>query len=232
MMQRIAGIVRISGATPCVRGEQAPEPSRAGTQGPAPPPRNVGRPAHGGARVRARQLTPVALVFALALAAAVPALARPRPARLSMRTLQGRRASLKQLRGHIVVLNLWANWCGPCRAEMPLVAAAYRKFSPQGIRFVGISFDPKKTRGKIVPFLHRYGADYPIWLGGTADTLDRLKAGDAIPDTLVLDASGVIRFRILGEMRPGELAARLHWLLHTPGAVKPPAKVVHLGKKS
>ncbi len=155
--------------------------------------------------------------------------AGPCPARLTLRDLAGRKVRLQNLRGHITVLNLWATWCGPCRAEMPLVVKSDRKYAPQGVQFIGISFDTQATRGKIPTFLHRFGVSYGIWTGATYQTLRRLRAGDMVPDTLILGPHGVIRFRILGQMRPGELAARLDWMLHHKG-VMPPVRVVHSGK--
>lgn len=152
--------------------------------------------------------------------------AAPRPARLTLHDLAGKKVKLQTLRGHITVLNLWATWCGPCRAEMPLVVQAYRQFAPRGVRFIGISFDTPATRKNIPAFLQRFGAAYPIWTGAGYQTLQRLRAGDMVPDTLILGPHGVLRFRLLGQMRPGELTVRLRWMLHPAGPM-PPARVIH-----
>ena len=150
----------------------------------------------------------------------------PRPARLTLHDGAGKKVKLQSLRGHVTVLNLWATWCGPCRAEMPLLVAAYRKYSARGVRFVGISFDTAATRRNIPGFVKQFGISYPIWTGANYHTLQRLRAGDLVPDTLILGPHGVIRFRILGQMRPGELISRLRWMLDATGQM-PPARVLH-----
>ncbi len=155
--------------------------------------------------------------------------AGPRPARLILRNPAGDKAKLQSLRGHILVLNPWASWCVLCRAEMPLIVQAYRRFAPQGVRFIGIGFDTAAARNKIPELLQHYGITYPIWTGADYSTLQRLQAGDMVPDPLILGPHGVIRFRLRGQMRPGELAARLQWMLH-PAGIMPPVRVIHRGK--
>lgn len=189
---------------------------------------------------RRRILAVVALsaICGLGLPTKVAAERHPKPAKLSLRDLSGKRVRLRDFRGHIVVLNFWATWCGPCNAEIPLLVKANREYEPRGVVFLGASLDDAKTRGNIPAFVDKHQLRYPVLIGGTANDLARLKLGIAIPATAVLDANGVIRFRILGQMRPGEMGARLDWLLRgssEPSSgtrqAAPPATVTHLNAK-
>ena len=167
------------------------------------------------------------LVLALLLLARPAVAGRPHPAKLSLHDLHGKPVHLKDLRGKIVVLNFWATWCGPCNAEMPMLVAVSRQFSPADVVFVGASVDDRSSRGKVPAFLQKYHITYPVWLGATAGDLHRLQMGDAVPATAFLDRKGVIVARILGQMRPGELQQRIDWMLHRTGSAPPPL-VTHL----
>lgn len=160
-----------------------------------------------------------------------------KPAKLSLRDLSGKRVRLHDFRGQIVVLNFWATWCEPCNVEMPLLLRATREYGQRGVVFLGASLDDAKTRPNVPVFLAKHQVHYPILVGATANDLARLRLGIAIPATAILDTKGVIRFRILGQMRPGELEARIDWLLQDansgakPPAPAPPAIVTHLNAK-
>ena len=63
-------------------------------------------------------------------------------------TPEGRKLSLYNLRGHIVLLDFWASWCGPCLAEMPNIKAIYQKYHDKGLEILGVSLDEKPTAWK------------------------------------------------------------------------------------
>jgi thiol-disulfide isomerase/thioredoxin len=152
----------------------------------------------------------------------------PPKAELSLKDLAGKRVRLRDLRGKIVVLNFWATWCGPCREEMPRLVEAEKQYPTSGIVFLGVSLDEPKTRAKIAQFIHDNQIDFPVWVGATADDLDRLDMGPAVPATAFVSQEGLLVARVSGEIRPEELKERLDWL--TNGQVGPPpkARVVHL----
>ena len=172
------------------------------------------------------------------LATSMAAEKAPRAANLSLRDMSGKQVSLRKLRGHIVVLNFWATWCGPCNDEMPMLVKANEQYQKQGVVFLGASLDDSKSEAKIPAFLDRYHVDYAILTGASADDLAKLKMGVAIPATAFLDTRGIIRFRILGQMRAGELQNRIDWLLRESShggngnvGPAPPAVVTHLEQK-
>jgi thiol-disulfide isomerase/thioredoxin len=162
----------------------------------------------------------------------------PRPAELSLQDTSGKQVTLRDLRGKIVVLNFWATWCGPCKAEMPMVVKADEQYKGLDVAFVGVSLDDVKTQKNIPAFLNQYRVTYAILIGASADDLAKLKMGIAVPATAFIDRKGRIRFRILGQMRQGELQDRIDWLLRESTDARsgdagpaPPALVTHLEEK-
>jgi thiol-disulfide isomerase/thioredoxin len=113
------------------------------------------------------------------------------PVDLALASMEGGKAHLRDLRGKVVVLNMWATWCGPCREEMPMMVEAEKTWGSEGVVFIGASLDDSKTRKNIPGFLKEFGITFPIWTGATSDDLARLHLGEAVPDTAFVDADGV-----------------------------------------
>jgi thiol-disulfide isomerase/thioredoxin len=145
-----------------------------------------------------------------------------------LRDARGNKVRLRDLRGGPVVLNFWATWCGPCNAEMPMLVEMERQYAARGVRFVAISLDDARTASKIPLFLAEYKVAFPVWYGATADDLEQLKLGGAVPATAFLDAEGRVAARILGQARPEEVKQRLDWLTGDPRVAAPEPVVNHL----
>ncbi len=164
----------------------------------------------------------IALVGALAICADAPR------ADLTLQDAAGKKVRLRDLRGKPLVLNFWATWCGPCKAEMPMLVELEKQYAARGVQFIGASMDDSKTRAQIPSFLAEHHVEFPVWYGASADDLDRLRLGGAVPATAFLDAEGRIVARILGQARLEELKERLDWLTGDRSGPSPEPLVKHL----
>jgi thiol-disulfide isomerase/thioredoxin len=154
-----------------------------------------------------------------------------KPAALTLRDMQGKKAKLSDLRGKVVVLNFWATWCEPCKAEMPMLVKAANAYGDKSVAFVGASVDSAETLAKVGDFVKRLQIGYAIWVGATDEDMKRLQIGEEVPATLFLDTQGIVRARILGQMRPGEIEERVDWLLRNQQGDAPALLVKHLDSK-
>ena len=154
-----------------------------------------------------------------------------RPVNLPFKDINGNKAKVTDLRGKIVVLNFWATWCIPCRAEMPLLVQADKEYAPRGVTFVGASLDDRQTRPKIPEFVNEFKIGFPIWVGASTMDLDDLKLGQALPATAFLDREGRIVARVLGQITKEELYERLTWLTGDRKGPAPDPLVRHVTAK-
>jgi peroxiredoxin len=100
--------------------------------------------------------------------------------------LQGKKWTLRDLRGKVVVVNFWATWCQPCRKEMPDLEVLYRRFKDQGLVILSIS---DEESGKVAPFIAEHKYSYPILLDPGRKVND-LFAVEGIPKSFVYDRAG------------------------------------------
>ncbi|MEU3187143.1 TlpA disulfide reductase family protein [Streptomyces sp. NPDC006923] len=116
-------------------------------------------------------------------------------------TLEGEKLDVADLRGKIVVLNVWGSWCGPCRAEAPYLVKVAKETEAKGVAFVGINTrDPNK--GPALAFEKDYGVGYPSLYDPAGKLIvNGFPRGSlnpqAIPSTIVLDRDGKIAARSL-----------------------------------
>lgn len=116
-------------------------------------------------------------------------------------TIEGQLLDLADLRGHVVVLNVWGSWCAPCRAEAPDLAAIARETRLRGVRFVGI--DVRDNPAAARAFESKYGITYPSLDDQNGLILAQFTGIipiGAVPSTLVVDKFGVIRGRVVGRV--------------------------------
>ena len=108
------------------------------------------------------------------------------PHPLPLLTLDGRPANLRQFRGKVVLVNLWASWCPPCLAEMPGLQALYQKTDTSKVAFVLISLDVNPNKAKAL--LKRKGYTMPVYF--PAAPLPAPFDSPSIPSTVILTPSG------------------------------------------
>lgn len=121
-------------------------------------------------------------------------------------TLEDRPLALSDYRGKVVVVNFWASWCAPCRAEAPSLAKIAQERQGQGVQFVGI--DNKDNKAGALAFEKTFGTTYPsVFDPDGRVTLDfRVVPPSAIPTTLVLDRQGRVAARIIGQTSYSKLS--------------------------
>ena len=113
--------------------------------------------------------------------------------------------SLGHWRGRVLVVNVWATWCAPCREEIPGFVRLQERHGARGLQFVGIAIDQPD---KVAEFAREFRINYPVLIGGV-DSLELLRqAGNrqaVLPYTLVIDRTGKIISRQPGGVKEGWL---------------------------
>jgi thiol-disulfide isomerase/thioredoxin len=151
-------------------------------------------------------------VAALLLASTVAHAQETRKApALALRDVRGRAVRLSDYKGKVVLLNFWATWCPPCRAEMPDLVRIQREYARQGLQVVGVTYPPE-TFNRVRRFVRRLGINYPIALG-TKATKSLFADTDTLPITVVIDRDGNMRDTIEGIMLPEEFEQKVKPLL-------------------
>lgn len=140
-------------------------------------------------------------------------LAFPLPPQLELKDAQGNVHHLADYQGKIVVLNFWATWCVPCKAEMPIFVDVSKKYRDRGVVVLAASLDDETTRKYVTQFARAFKMDFPILLDASTDTMREVGLGDAIPSTLFLDADGNVAGKIQGQARRKDVLHRIEWLL-------------------
>lgn len=137
-----------------------------------------------------------------------PQVGHPAPD-FSLRTTEGVTITLSALRGQPVMINFWATWCPPCRAEIPYIQDASVHYAGE-IVFLGV--DSAEPEPIVADFAARYGLTYPLPLDvdGKVSTLYSVYA---LPTTFFVDRAGVIRSIFSGPMTAAVLEERLQQLL-------------------
>ncbi|HZT61192.1 MAG TPA: TlpA disulfide reductase family protein [Pyrinomonadaceae bacterium] len=153
------------------------------------------------------------ILFAVLLLASTVAHAqgaRKAPA-LTLKDIRGRTVRLSDYKGKVVLLNFWATWCPPCRAEMPDLVKLQREYARRGLQVVGVTYPPE-TLSRVRRFAGRLGVNYPVALG-TKATKSLFADTDTLPVTVVIDREGNIRETIEGIMLPDEFEQKVRPLL-------------------
>ncbi len=105
--------------------------------------------------------------------------------------------TLADYRGDVVVLNVWATWCVPCRVEMPSMEALHRTYAPRGLKVVAVSIDDADADAVIRGFVREYGLTFEI-LHDRSGAIEHTYQTTGVPETFVIGRDGVIRKKVIG----------------------------------
>lgn len=119
--------------------------------------------------------------------------------------LQGRPVSLADLRGEVVLLNIWATWCGPCRDEMPSMQRLHAMLAPEGLKIVAVSVDATlgsrdgggRSGGDVGAFARELGLTFSIW-HDPSGAIQRDYRTTGIPESFVVGRDGRIVKKVIG----------------------------------
>ena len=128
--------------------------------------------------------------------------------------LDGKVVDLRAYRGHPVIVDFWATWCGPCRRQIPELVALYKKYNKsRGLVVIGVSCDLIQGDGvkAVAPFVEEFRINYPIAMADE-QLVDRMGI-EGIPTTLFIGTDGRLVSRIVGAGHTGEISASAMQLL-------------------
>ena len=142
--------------------------------------------------------------------------APPAPA-FAGRTLDGEPFDLVGLRGQVILLNVWATWCEPCRKEMPELQALHAQHRDQGFTVIGVSVDAARLADEVRRMVLRFSLSYPN-IHDPQNNISRAFQVNGYPTSILIDRAGGMVWRRDGLIEPGdpELAQQLAATLADP----------------
>lgn len=126
----------------------------------------------------------------------------------SLPTKAGETLALGDLKGQVVMINFWATWCGPCRKEMPLLDALYKRYSKLGFTLVGVNVEEDSSGAD--DYLKETPVSFPILLDAK-NQVSELYDVNAMPTTVLVDREGNMRFLHKG-YKPGDENEYQNWI--------------------
>lgn len=132
------------------------------------------------------------------------ALGAPAPSYQTV-NMEGDSVSLAAQRGKVVLFNVWATWCHPCRDEIPELLVLYDKYKGRGLELIGVSVDAQGSDAAIRAFMKDFRMNYPVW----RDPDERVSSQFlviGVPATFLIDRDGTLRWRKTGPIQPRDTA--------------------------
>lgn len=135
-------------------------------------------------------------------APAAPALMTTLPASVAdaeLRAVTGAPIKLSSYAGKVLLVNLWATWCNPCRLETPELVKLYTEFRPQGLEVIGLSTEnPDATAEAVKQFVQDYNVNYRVGWSPPEVSITLMQGRDAIPQSFVISRTGRVVKRFVG----------------------------------
>ena len=139
-----------------------------------------------------------------------------------LRALTGAPIKLSNYAGKVLLVNLWATWCGPCRKETPELVKLNKEFRSQGLEVIGLSTEnPDDSADEVREFVQNYKVDYRVGWSGSQVAVALMQGRDAIPQSFVISRSGRIVKRFVGfneVATPDQIRAAIQEALNDKGA--------------
>jgi thiol-disulfide isomerase/thioredoxin len=153
------------------------------------------------------------IVFTVIMIAFAPAsvLGQAKAPQFALRDLDGKTVRLSDYRGKVVLINFWATWCPPCRAEMPDLVRLQREHARQGLQIIGITYPPEQ-KDRVRRFARSLKVNYPIILG-TREIKARFSSEETLPLTVVINRDGKVSDIISGILLRQEYDEKIKPLL-------------------
>ncbi|MGI8917895.1 MAG: TlpA disulfide reductase family protein [Pyrinomonadaceae bacterium] len=116
-----------------------------------------------------------------------------------LKAVNGKPIKLGDYNGKVLLVNLWATWCGPCRSEIPELVKLYREFRPQGLEIVGLSTEnPESSADGVRKFVSDYSMNYRVGWATNDVALTLMNDRNAIPQSFVISRDGRVLTRFVG----------------------------------
>jgi thiol-disulfide isomerase/thioredoxin len=144
----------------------------------------------------------------------------PLPTISGLSVTDGSKLSTTQYLGKVLVLNVWAQWCTPCRLEQPDLVRIAHAYGSKGVEFLGVDYADDNAAAR--SWLARYDVPYPSLSDPSGRTAAQLKFS-GVPDTVIVDASGMQRYLFLGKTSAAEVRHYLDLVLASNPASSSPS---------
>ncbi len=131
----------------------------------------------------------------------------------TLKTPGGEEYTLSELKGNAVLVNLWATWCPPCRAEMPAIEKMYQEYKDQGFVVLAVDMTYQDDPANIAPFIKKYNLTFPILLEETGDVGAAYQLR-SLPSSYFINRAGIIQEVVIGgPMSEALLRTRIEQIL-------------------
>ena len=138
-----------------------------------------------------------------------------------LRAASGSPIKLSDYSGKVLLVNLWATWCGPCRLETPELVKLHKEYQPRGVEMVGLSTEnPDASAQRVVEFVKAFNVDYHVGWATPEVALTLMQGRDSIPQSFIITREGRILKRFIGfspQTTPPQLRQALEDALASKG---------------